>query len=58
MLRTELVTAAYGSTTSYQVFYDYDTQLKKAIELLPEAKQLAIEGAKANAQKLKSEVNR
>jgi len=58
MLRTELVTAAYGSTTSYQVFYDYDTQLKKAIELLPEARQLAIEGAKANAQKLKSELNR
>ncbi|MBA3599736.1 MAG: S41 family peptidase [Acidobacteria bacterium] len=58
MLRTELVTAAYGSTTSYQVFYDYDTQLKKAIELLPEAKQLAIEGAKANAQKSKSELNR
>ena len=58
ILRTELVTAAYGSTTSYQVFYDYDTQLKKAVDLLPEAKQLAIEGAKANAQKLKSEVNR
>ncbi|MDQ3711905.1 MAG: S41 family peptidase [Acidobacteriota bacterium] len=58
ILRTELVTAAYGSTTSYQVFYDYDTQLKKAVELLPEARQLAIEGAKANAQKLKSEVNR
>jgi carboxyl-terminal processing protease len=58
MLRTELVTAAYGSTTSYQVFFDYDTQLKKAIELLPEAKQLAIEGAKANAQKMKSELNR
>ena len=57
-LRTELVTAAYGSTTSFQVFNDYDTQLKKAIELLPQAKQLALLGAKANAEKLKSEVNR
>ncbi len=50
-LRTELVTAAYGSTTSYQVFNEYDNQLKKAIELLPQAKQLAVEGAKANALK-------
>lgn len=57
-LRTELVTAAYGSTTSFQVFNEYDTQLKKAIELLPQAKQLALMGAKANAQKLQSEVNR
>jgi hypothetical protein len=50
-LRTELVTAAYGSTTSLQVFNDYDNQLQKAIELLPQAKQLALEGAKANALK-------
>ena len=50
-LRTELVTAAYGSTTSQQVFNDYDNQLLKAIELLPQAKQLALEGAKANALK-------
>ncbi|MEO6590166.1 MAG: S41 family peptidase [Pyrinomonadaceae bacterium] len=57
-LRTELVMAAYGSQTSLQVFNDYDNQLKKAIELLPEAKQLAIEGAKANAKKEKSEINR
>ena len=50
-LRTEFVTAAYGATTSFQVFNDYDTQLKRAMELLPEAKQLALEGAKANAMK-------
>ncbi len=56
-LRTELVTAAYGSTTSFQVFNEYDTQLKRAIELLPQAKQLALLGAKANAQRLKSQVN-
>ena len=53
-LRTELVTAAYGSQTSFQVFNEYDNQLLKAIELLPQAKQLAIEGAKANAKKLNS----
>ena len=57
-LRTELVTAAYGSQTSFQVFNEYDNQLLKAIELLPEAKQLAIEGAKANAKKLSSLTNR
>ena len=57
-LRTELVIAAYGSTTSFQVFNEYDTQLIKAIELLPQAKQLALDGAKANALKSKSEVNR
>lgn len=57
-LRSELVTAAYGSTTSFQVFNEYDTQLKRAIELLPEAKQLALEGAKANAKKENTGLNR
>jgi len=57
-LRTELVTAAFGTTTSLQVFNEYDNQLKKAIELLPQAKQLATEGAKANAKKERSEINR
>lgn len=56
-LRTELVTAAYGSQTSFQVFNEYDNQLLKAIELLPQAKQLAIEGAKANQKKLNSSLN-
>jgi len=40
-----------------QVFNEYDTQLKKAIELLPKAKQLAIESTKVNAQKSKAEFN-
>jgi len=57
VLRTELVTAAYGTTTSLQVFNEYDTQLKKAIELLPQARQLALESAKVNAQKTKTESN-
>jgi carboxyl-terminal processing protease len=48
-LRTELVTAAYGSQTSFQVFNEFDNQLKRAIELLPQAKQLALQGEKANA---------
>jgi len=56
-LRTEIVTAAYGSTTSFQVFNEYDNQLKRAIEFLPQAKQLALEGARANASKQKSELN-
>lgn len=53
-LRTELVTAAYGSQTSFQVFNEYDNQLQRAIQLLPLAKQLAVEGAKANAARAKS----
>lgn len=51
ILRTELVTAAYGATTSFQVFNNYDNQLTRAIELLPEARQLAIKGAQAKNQK-------
>ena len=48
-LRTELVTAAYGSTTSFQVGNEYDNQLRAAIDLLPQAKQLAIDSARAKA---------
>lgn len=47
MLRSELVTAAYGSTTSFQVANEYDDQLLKAIDLLPQARQLAIQSEKA-----------
>lgn len=49
VLRSELVTAAYGSTTSFQVFNEYDNQLMRAIELLPQARQLALDGAKARS---------
>ena len=48
ILRTELVTAAYGTRTSNQVFNEYDDQLQKAITLLPQAKALAAAGFKAN----------
>lgn len=47
MLRSELVTAAYGTTTSFQVFNEYDNQLKKAIEALPKARDLAMQSAEA-----------
>lgn len=49
MLRTEFVTSAYGSQTSFQVYNEFDPQLAKAVELLPRAEQLAMEGAKAFA---------
>ena len=54
-LRSELVTAAYGSTTSLQVFNETDSQLSKAIELLPQAKQLASEGARARTNALRGQ---
>jgi carboxyl-terminal processing protease len=58
-LRSELVTAAYGSTTSFQVFNEYDNQLLKAIDLLPKAKQLAAEAARIrNSAANKSPLNR
>jgi carboxyl-terminal processing protease len=52
-LRTELITAAYGSQTSFQVINEYDDQLLKAIELLPQAKQLAMLGEKARLSQSK-----
>ncbi len=59
-LRSELVTAAYGTTSSLQVSNEYDNQLKKAIELLPQAKQLALEAARAkvSASKVQPMSNR
>ncbi|MEO6655816.1 MAG: S41 family peptidase, partial [Pyrinomonadaceae bacterium] len=47
MLRTELITAAFGSQTSLQVFNEYDKQLLKAIDLLPQAKQLALQSERS-----------
>jgi carboxyl-terminal processing protease len=56
-LRTELVGAAFGTQTSLQVGNEYDNQLKKAIDLMPQARQLAMEGAKAkpNASRLRTD---
>ncbi len=57
-IRTEMVTAAYGITTSQQVNNELDNQLLKAIELLPKAKQLALAGEKANSNKVVSDNNK
>lgn len=48
-LRTEFVTAAFGSQTSRQVIDGYDNQILKAIDLLPQAKQLALASERARA---------
>ncbi len=40
-LRYEIVTAAYGSVTAFQVFNADDPQITKAIDLLPRARELA-----------------
>ena len=41
-LRYEIVTAAFGSITSFQVFNADDPQIGKAIDLLPRARDLAL----------------
>ncbi len=48
-LRVEMVTAAYGMTSSLQVYNERDTQLQKAIDLLPQARQLALDSARSKA---------
>ena len=55
ILRSELVTAAYGTTASLQVSNEYDRQLLKAIDLLPQAKQLVLEAARAKANASKGQ---
>jgi carboxyl-terminal processing protease len=53
-LRTELATATYGMYTSFQVNNEFDNQLKRAIEVLPRARDLAQKAAdtwKANPNK-------
>lgn len=47
-LRSEIVMAAYGTTTALQVSNEYNNQLLKALALLPKAKQLSVERAKIN----------
>lgn len=57
-LRAELVTAAFGTTSSYQISNEIDNQLIKSIELLPRAKQLEMESARVNDQKKVIGINR
>lgn len=60
VLRSEMVSAAYGTQTSLQVSNEYDNQLLKAVELMPQAKALAMEGAKAkaNAGRVRSDMDK
>lgn len=53
-LRAELVTAAFGYTASFQVLREYDNQLKQAIEMLPQAKELLA----ASLEKRNSSIDR
>jgi hypothetical protein len=46
-LRYELATAAYGTTTAFQVFNFDDPQITKAIDLLPRARELALMAQRA-----------
>ncbi|HBR57432.1 MAG TPA: hypothetical protein DEA22_08165 [Blastocatellia bacterium] len=57
-LRAELVTAAFGTRTSFQVINEYDNQLLRAIELVPNAKELALRGGRNDNSKAKLETNR
>jgi carboxyl-terminal processing protease len=41
-LRYELSTAAYGTVTAYQVFNAEDPQIKRAIDVMPRARDLAL----------------
>ena len=56
-LRTELVTAAYGTTTSFQILSELDNQLMRAIDALPQAKALALAGERAKQTRLRQNMN-
>lgn len=54
-LRTELATASYGMYTAFQTSNDVDNQLKRAIELLPQARELSNKAAEAWKARPKSQ---
>ena len=56
-LRQELVTAAYGSTTSFQVTNEYDDQLLKALDQLPQARALAMKADRLRGTASTSPIN-
>jgi len=41
LIRREIVTAAYGAEAGEEAFLSDDPQFRQALEVLPEAKQLA-----------------
>jgi carboxyl-terminal processing protease len=49
-LRFELATAAYGSLAAVQVFNDTDTQIAKAVDAMPRARELALAARRARAR--------
>jgi len=49
-LRFELATAAYGSLSAVQVFNDTDTQIAKAVDAMPRARELALAARRARAR--------
>jgi carboxyl-terminal processing protease len=57
LLRSELITAAYGSQSSYQVYNEYDDQLLRAIDTLPDAKQLAIQSERVKVGNQRNPAN-
>jgi hypothetical protein len=46
-LRYNLATASYGSVAANQILIEDDTQVAKAVEALPKAKQLALSAQKS-----------
>ena len=56
-LRSELVTAAYGSTTSLQVQNEYDNQLLKALDQLPQARALAMKADRLHSTASRTDLN-
>ena len=54
-LRTELATAAFGMYTSYQISNEFDNQLKRALEVLPQARDLSVKAAEAWKARPKSQ---
>jgi carboxyl-terminal processing protease len=56
-LRSELVTAAYGTTTSFQILSELDNQLMRAIDALPQAKALALAGERAKQTRVRQNMN-
>jgi len=49
-VRFELATAAYGSTTAFQVLNEDDPQIARAVEVMPRARELALAALRAQTR--------
>jgi carboxyl-terminal processing protease len=56
-IRFQLVTAAYGRVTADQVLLNDDPQLKKAVDALPRARELALMAQRARAANAQQSAN-